>query len=173
LRDYEYLTQLVPITGSQAKDVRGGLNKFFKEYGPFTNDEGAYRRFKNHSPKPKDKLREFLKRILPRSRTYTLQEKKDHTPEYFNNAIPEELSPLVDHVARFIVAFLGGASLLVPMLIMRLPNTTLKKSLITTSVAVLVFAAVLSFVFKPGNMETVVGTATYAAVLVVFVGISS
>lgn len=79
----------------------------------------------------------------------------------------------MDHSARFIVAFLGGASLLVPMLVMSLPKVTLTKSLVTTSVAVLLFAVVLSFVFKPGNAETVVGTATYAAVLVVFVGTSS
>lgn len=56
-----------------------------------------------------------------------------------------------------------------PMLIMTLLKVILVKSLVTTSVAVLVFAAGLSFVFKPGNTETMVGTATYAAVLVVFV----
>ena len=58
------------------------------------------------------------------------------------------------------------------MLIMRLDSSE-NKSLITTSVAVLLFSAVVSIVFKATNQETVAITATYAAVLVVFVGTSS
>jgi hypothetical protein len=59
------------------------------------------------------------------------------------------------------------------MLIMSLPHTDRTKSLITVSVAVLLFASALSVVMKTSNSETLVSTATYAAVLVVFVGTSS
>jgi len=48
----------------------------------------------------------------------------------------------------------------------------LTKSMITVSVAVVAFALVLGLVFETKNQETLVATATYAAVLVVFVGTS-
>lgn len=96
-----------------------------------------------------------------------------HRTEYFNGLPPDEVSPFVDKVARFLVAFVGGASLVVPMLIMRLPEVSLIKSLVTVSVAVLLFAVVLSLVMRASNTDTMVATATYAAVLVVFVGTTS
>lgn len=69
------------------------------------------------------------------------------------------------------VAFAGGLSLIVPMLIMRIgENST--KSLVTTSVAVVLFAGITSLILRANNTETVAATATYAAVLVVFVGTS-
>ncbi|KAF2430185.1 hypothetical protein EJ08DRAFT_256045 [Tothia fuscella] len=157
LRDYEYLTQLIPITGSQASYERLYLEIAFPELGTIACDEGAYRKFVPPPSPPGDKLRHYLK--------------KTHHREFFRKGgIPEELSPFVDVTARFVVMLSGSASLVVPMLIMSLLRVTVVKSLVTTSVAVLLFAAVVSFVFKASNTETVVGTATYAAVLVVFVG---
>ena len=61
---------------------------------------------------------------------------------------------------------------MVPMLVMSLPKTEKVKSLITVSVAVTIFAALMSLGIRAGNAETLVATATYAAVLVVFVGTS-
>ena len=55
------------------------------------------------------------------------------------------------------------------MVIMTL-DKSVNKSLITVSVAVLLVGAALSLGIKASNMETLVATATYAAVLVVFVG---
>ena len=78
----------------------------------------------------------------------------------------------VDRLARFLVAFLGGAMLIVPMMIMRLPYVTVTKSLVTASISVLLFAGALSVFFKASNTDTMVATATYTAVLVVFVGVS-
>lgn len=69
------------------------------------------------------------------------------------------------------VAFAGGLSLIVPMLIMRI-GENLTKSLVTTSVAVVLFAGITSLILRANNTETVAATATYAAVLVVFVGTS-
>ena len=69
------------------------------------------------------------------------------------------------------MAFLGGAALLVPMIIMVF-NSSLAKSLIVTSVAVFLFAVFLALGIYSSNMDTLVATATYAAVLVVFVGTS-
>ena len=75
-------------------------------------------------------------------------------------------------LARFIIAFISGASLIVPMVIMSL-DKFLRKSLITTSVAVLLFAAFISFVMKVKNSDIITATAAYAAVLVVFVAVSN
>lgn len=95
----------------------------------------------------------------------TPQIKKNKRPQ------PEEISPFVDKLARLILAFGAGASLIVPVVIMRL-NTNVTKSLITTSVAVVLFAVFLAFAVRASNTDTLAATATYAAVLVVFVGTS-
>ena len=58
------------------------------------------------------------------------------------------------------------------MLIMVFAPSTVK-SVSTVSAAVLLFASVMAFGVRAGNVETLVATATYAAVLVVFVGTSS
>lgn len=93
--------------------------------------------------------------------------------EYLGDLPPQDISPLVDKLARFIIAFTGGAALVVPMLIMSLPSTHRTKSLITVSLAVTLFASVMSVGIRASNSETLVATATYAAVLIVFVGTSS
>jgi hypothetical protein len=70
------------------------------------------------------------------------------------------------------VAITGGLFLVTPMIIMTLQPSEVK-SLVTVSAFVLLFALSLSFGVKVSNIETLVSTATYAAVLVVFVGTSS
>lgn len=115
----------------------------------------------------------MLKRILPRSVTYTKDEMRLRDEEFLFGQPPHEVSPFVDVLARFLVAFLGGALLVVPMLVMRLPNVNVVKSLCTVSLSVLIFAGALSVFFKAKNTDTLIATATYAAVLVVFVGTSS
>lgn len=77
----------------------------------------------------------------------------------------------MDNVARLVLAFAAGASLVVPVVVMSLKKSV-PKSLITMSVAVVLFAICLAFGVKAGNTETLAATAAYAAVLVVFVGTS-
>ncbi|KAH6849907.1 hypothetical protein B0I37DRAFT_403837 [Chaetomium sp. MPI-CAGE-AT-0009] len=173
IRDYEYLKRLAPITGSQAKRSRRDLEQAFEgDVGNFIDDGAGYRRFANPDLLPSDNLRDFLKRSLPRSLTYTRSDMWKRNEEYLSGEPPEEISPFVDGLARFLVAFLGGTMLVVPMLIMRLPEITVVKSLVTVSAAVLLFAAALSVFFRASNTDTIIATATYAAVLVVFVGVS-
>ena len=93
--------------------------------------------------------------------------------EYLRDEPPQNVSPFVDKLARFIIAFTGGAALVVPMLIMSLPSIHKTKSLTTVSLAVTLFAAMMSVAMRATNTETLVATATYAAVLIVFVGTSS
>jgi hypothetical protein len=52
-------------------------------------------------------------------------------------------------------------------------NKSLRRSLITTSVAVLLIAVFVSFVIKAKNSDIIQATVAYAAVLVVFVAVSN
>lgn len=74
---------------------------------------------------------------------------------------------------RFGMGILGGVALIGPMLIMVL-HRDLLTTLLTTSVATVLFAGFLSYWGQSTNGETVLGmVAAYAAVLVVFVGTNS
>lgn len=74
------------------------------------------------------------------------------------------------YIRRLIMGVLGGLAIIVPMLIMVLHNS-LPTTLATTSLATLLFAIVLARSGQPKEPEGVLAaTATYAAVLVVFVG---
>ena len=74
-------------------------------------------------------------------------------------------------IERVLAAILGGLSLIAPMLIMAI-HPSLGKTLITSSVATLIFALGLAWK-STAAVETLLGTtAAYAAVMVVFVGVS-
>jgi len=161
------------VTGSQAREKRSDLTYAFHIIADLPGDpfNSGYRRLSDSSFLASDRLRDWLKAKLPRRLTYTKREMRNRTDEFLSGDVPEEVSLFVDKLARFMVAFVGGVSLVVPMVIMRL-DETLTKSLVIVSVAVVLFAGVLSLVFRASNTDTLAATATYAAVLVVFVGIS-
>lgn len=70
---------------------------------------------------------------------------------------------------RFAMAIAGGLMLIVPVLIMMLvPSRT--TSLVTVSIAVLIFSVLVAFTSTAKPQEVLAATAAYAAVLVVFVG---
>jgi hypothetical protein len=119
-----------------------------------------------------DEVRELLRVYLPSQLSWTDAEKKA-SPDFFEaRAAPKDLSPNVDRLARFIVAMVGALFILVPMYIMALhQNRT--KNLITTTVAVVLFALLCSLTLRTSNDQTLGATAGYAAVLTVFVGLTS
>jgi len=119
-----------------------------------------------------DPFRSLLMRRLPVYVTYSEEERSARSMEYGEGKEPKDVSSFVDYLARFVVAITGGLFLIVPMLVMAI-DTSQKKSLITVSVSVLLFALALSFGVRTSNVEALVSTATYAAVLVVFVGTNS
>jgi hypothetical protein len=80
--------------------------------------------------------------------------------------------PIADNIARFVIAIVGGSSLLVPVILMAF-LTTRTSHLIITSVFTIVFAIAMSFISTASNQEVLGSTAAYAAVLVVFVGTST
>ncbi|KAK3294478.1 uncharacterized protein B0H64DRAFT_418360 [Chaetomium fimeti] len=84
------------------------------------------------------------------------------------NRAKSELAQLRD---RVVMALLGGVFLVGPMWLMML-HRTLYTCLVATTVCVVFFGLVLAYLLeKP--MEVLSGTAAYAAVLVVFVGLNN
>lgn len=78
----------------------------------------------------------------------------------------------MDGVARVLVALVGGASLVVPLIMMTY-LTSQTARLIIVSAFVFVFSILVGVATKGTNQEVLGATAAYAAVLVVFVGTSS
>lgn len=105
-----------------------------------------------------------------------------------NDAIAEAISPIsfreIDQAgrirraqkkaftARLVFALLGRISLIGPILIMTLHEST-STSLSTVSVATFIFALVMAlFATKVDRNDVLAATAAYAALLVVFIGTS-
>jgi hypothetical protein len=76
---------------------------------------------------------------------------------------------LVQRLARFTVAFLGGLSLIVPIIILEVLASDMVR-LAIIAVSILLFALLLSFITKVSTHELFATTAGYAAVLAVFLG---
>lgn len=111
-------------------------------------------------------------RYLPSRLTFSHHEKRERKKEYLDGEPPKYVSVFIDRLVRFTIAITGGLFVVVPMIIMNIDESQVK-SLVTVSVAVVVFALIVSFGVRVSNIETLVSTATYSAVLVVFVGTST
>ena len=156
-----------------ANERRADLSQAFPEIAELAGDpyNSRYCTFTAPLPATSDPIRNFLKCRLPRRLTYTREEMSRRTEAYLDRQPPHLVSPFVDVVARFIIALAGGAALIVPVLIMTLHATLLSK-LLTLGISVLLFSMATAIGLQATNPETLVSTATYAAVLVVFVGTS-
>ena len=84
---------------------------------------------------------------------------------------PKVIKELPYVLLRLGMAVVCETAIVAPMVIMSL-NKSLKKSLITTAVSVALVAMLLS-ILPVKRSDMFIGTATYAAVLMVFVGVSS
>ena len=74
---------------------------------------------------------------------------------------------IAECMTRFVVALLAGAFLVVPLVILSHQSKN-EAQLITVSVCIIVFSLLISLVSKASNEQTMVASAGYAAVLVVF-----
>lgn len=175
IRDYQYLKGKKGLDEEEAQERKFRLHEYFfssaDAIDPWVSHysycEDVERRDAEIDP-----LRKALLRTLPLPLTYSHHERQAREKEFSDGLLPREVSEFVDRLARFVIAITGGIFLVVPMIIMTLrPSET--KSLVTVSVAVVIFALILAFGIRVSNVETLVSTATYAAVLVVFVGTSS
>ncbi len=113
-----------------------------------------------------------LQHYLPKRLTWSTSEKKSQPRYYTKGGTPTEISTPVLFLSSMILSLCSGASIVVPMIIMSVkPGET--KSLITVSVAIVLFGFVLAAVLRARTADVFLATATYAAVLVVFVGVSN
>ncbi|KAG9185972.1 hypothetical protein G6011_02528 [Alternaria panax] len=142
---------------SQVKDVR----VFESHYSYFVEKDVDANR-----------LRTLLMKRLPVKMTYSRSERVANQEEFCRGKPPEDVSDFVERLYRFIRAAIGGLFLVGPMLVMAIGPST-AKSLVTVSISVFLFAVVLTFGLEVTDVEGLVSTATYAAVLVVFVGSST
>ncbi|KAJ6442573.1 cytochrome p450 oxidoreductase [Purpureocillium lavendulum] len=166
IRDYQFLRNKKSVKRDEVPHRKLLLQRFFQSESEDFGDpfESHYSYFDDADGKA-DALRRAMMKYLPAQLAFSRQERHERGREYTEGKPPRVLSALVDRLVRFLIAFTGGVFLVVPMIIMTLhPSQT--KSLVTVSVAVLVFSLMLSFVVRVSNVETLVSTATYAAVLV-------
>ncbi|PMD22827.1 hypothetical protein NA56DRAFT_597522 [Hyaloscypha hepaticicola] len=170
IRDYEYVRSLDKMTDPEL--ACGQLITAFPSIDfPRRSSELGFRTLEKHNEISNDGLRHLLKAYLPTSLTWTREEKRMRHNEFMNKQQPGKISPFVDRLARFIIAFVTGAGLVVPMVIMAL-NRSIVKSLVTMSVATLLFALVISVGVEASNWAVVAATAAYAADLALFIGAS-
>ncbi|QLI66849.1 uncharacterized protein G6M90_00g041160 [Metarhizium brunneum] len=115
-----------------------------------------------------NKLRHWISPQL----SYSSQERLYRSKEFGDAKPTDEISTLVDNLVRLLVALVAVLVVVIPMFIV-LVHSLPKKSLIPSSVFMIMFACVLSFMVKTSNVETLVTAATYLAILVVFVRANS
>jgi predicted secreted protein len=174
VRDLEYLQGLAPVQPDTARDYQVDLFEAFQQIAerPGAPFNTAYRTFRSESHQQSDAIREALRRLLPRGLAWSPAEMATRGDDYWRGKHPEIYSASVHFIAKFLMAFLVGTALIVPMIIMVF-NPSRTKSLITTSVSVLLVAAFCALGITATNEQTIAATATYTAVLVVFVGTST
>jgi len=175
IQDFRYMDTLAHLGEVESREHRLSLSFAFRSIGSAAGAPYDTRYLTLPTPlqqeQEPDAVREVLRDWLPKKWSWTSDERRWRGNEYIQGRLPNLYSPFVDRLARFLMAFLGGAALLVPMIVMVF-NSSLAKSLIVTSIAVLLFAVFLALGIHSSNMDTLAATATYAAVLVVFVGTS-
>jgi VIT1/CCC1 family predicted Fe2+/Mn2+ transporter len=110
----------------------------------------------------------YLCQILPSWFTLTPSEWAKRKDGYSRDRPPIVPSVGVRVVAAAISTFAGGAFILLPIVFMCY-SPSLEKSLATVSVSVLAFGFTIDAFVARFSSETLIATATYAAVLIVFV----
>ena len=78
---------------------------------------------------------------------------------------------LAEMITRFLVALLAGAFLVIPLVVLSYQSSS-QTHLITVSICIVIFSLLVSLVSRASNEQTMVASAGYAAVLVVFLSSS-
>ncbi|KAJ5959426.1 uncharacterized protein N7479_006576 [Penicillium vulpinum] len=170
IRNYQFLKGKAALGKAETQRRRLLLQRYFQSR---VKDQFHSHYCSFHDAEPRaDPLRRALMRYMPSFLAFSSEEKMSRAREYSEGKAPQEVSVFVDRLTRFLVAITGGIFLVVPMIIMTLHQST-TKSLITVSVCIVLFALVMAFGVRVSNAETLISTATYAAVLMVFLGVNN
>jgi len=123
-----------------------------------------------------DPFRRFLSNHLPEVLTAEDREQQEWHAQFGRmglQPVPTRMvpagGPIFDAIARFLVALIGGALLMAPIIAMSFVDSQ-NMRLVIASIFVVGFSIILSFVTSASNQEIIGGSAAYAAVIVVFVG---
>jgi hypothetical protein len=179
IRNFQYIQSQEWLHKNDEEELRKEVSDYFGEIAqtvdiksPYGSE--SYRRLPGkQKPFPHgDPLRHFLCSHLGMWMTYSKEEKELLPSNFKSNYIPRDVSPAMEKLARFIIAMFGAVSILVPMIIMSFHRSR-GKALITTSVAVVLFACCCSLTLRTANDQTLAATAGYATVLMVFVGLTT
>jgi hypothetical protein len=135
MRDYEYIVNHLqpPFAGSKAHD--------FLEKTSSTFPKTAMRSSVSTFLTPKSitsRLRDMLKRRLPKQLSYAKSEKVRSSSAYVCGEPPQLISTTVELFAGGIIALRSTVVMITPIVIMAFAPST-AKSLVTLSTAVLVF----------------------------------
>ncbi len=170
MKDIEYIQKHLQSVTERS------LNESHNAFGRWTDllARGPCRGWYHELPDNQNansRLKRMLTRVLPRRLAWSSKDRDRHPMAHDLSRMPQKTTATVRVIAGLIISICSGASIIVPMVIMSFePGRT--KSLVTSSVAILIFGFVLAAVIRAKEKEVFVATATYAAVLIVFVGAS-
>jgi hypothetical protein len=177
-RNFQFIQSQERVAVSEEEVLQKEVSGYFPEIaqtdgftGPYSSE--SYRRLpEQRMPYPHgDALRHFLCSHLSVRITYSRAEKELRRDCYDSNIIPRDVSPAIENLARTIIAMLGASSILVPMVIMSFHRSR-TEALVTTSIAVALFATCYSLTFRTPD-QTIAAIVGYAAILMVFVGLTT
>ena len=141
--EYMYKMNQAPL--DVQRRTQGRLVNVFRPYIPTNGFTTAYLGFPNAlASREPDFLRETMRKYLYHGWTWSAEEKARNQEGYFNKDRPEGYSPVVHWLARVLVAFLAGAWVIVPIIIMTVPGGSKTEDLIVLSVAVIILRVSVS-----------------------------
>jgi len=156
IRDMEYMYKLNSVTKNVQLRTQGRLESLFRDFILPEAFRTGYLVFPNSSlaAREPDLIREFMRKHLWYRLTWSDEERGRRPEGYYAHEAPEGYSSTVDWLARIVVAFTAGASVVVPIVIMTVPSSSKTKDLIVLSVAVIIFGVSVSWILQSRNMDT-------------------
>ncbi|KAI0838799.1 hypothetical protein F5Y06DRAFT_296411 [Hypoxylon sp. FL0890] len=169
IRDYQFIRKQKGIKETEIRDRKLVLDQFFQSAEDHNDHFPTHYTIRQDADEEIDPIRQASMKCLPSRLTWSKVERRHRKGDYMVGKQPKRVSKFVDHSVRLVVALAGGFLLGVPMvIIMRQPSPM--KSMLAGSSFVLFIAFVLAFGVKVSNVETLVATFAYAAVMVGIVG---
>ena len=170
VRDFEYITQLDKPSFEHLVEENTEISarSRFPEYDGLPHLGDKLKRVLTVRPMSAKTLVMHINRALPSWFTSTASERAKRKDGYTSARPPLVPSIAVRAVAAAITTLAGGAFIILPMVFMCF-SPSLKKSLVTVSVSVLAFGFTIDTFIARVSSETFIATATYSAVLIVFV----
>jgi len=170
MRDLEYINEhLIGISEDAYNNITDRISD-----NNLTHESPKYQNWLYSSPHTRsfgNRLQAFLQVHLPTWLSWSNSEKKSQPAYYAKGKLPTKISVAVSVLAGLMVALASAVVIIVPIVVMSFGGSR-EKSLVVTSVAVVAFGFVMAAVVKASSESVFIATATYAAVLVVFVGVS-